>query len=968
MNWFVPLPLPLAEAITRTRFSLARFYDMNQRWQWLLLLVVCGLIIAYVAYAYYRDSVELPRGVGFSLLLLRIFAFAGLLFAFMDLEKRTERVLVKNSRAVILVDTSQSMEVRDVEPEGSQTPRTRIGRVIDELGKGELIGTLQKRHDVTVMRFDEGTKPQQIAAFSCTAKSAESESDPRVSLQAQTADMAALRLTLAVGAVAVVLALGLGVLYFAFVGSRVTDFLAWGLFLGVMIALAGFVTAAVGHLRHSNIPFSAAVGLPQWSRDSKSEEEKDESEKTDDAESGEEGKEKLSDTQDSEESPEGDEEKTELDPPQIDWPSLLEAKGRQTRLGDNLADIVQRERGGPLAAVVVFSDGQRNAGIDCEEAVALARDAAIPFHSVGMGSDETPTNVRLVDVQAPPRVFPRDEFPITVYVRGDGLEGRRVEVELSSAEAGSDGDEPSYDLEYSQTLTLGSAGVDEEAGDVVDSIKFSITPEEEGKRLYRVRVEQLEEEADLTDNEKTVPVEVVERKNKVLLLADGPTREYRFLRNMLYRDRAVTTDVCLQSAAAGISQEADTILDEFPMTEAELFDEYDCIVAFDPDWLALDLDQLQLLDRWVAEKAGGLIVIAGAVHTPDWVPKERDDERVKLIKGLYPVVFDRWRFTGGKEMASDVTSPPQFTREGANAEFLWLDDDPVASEGIWADFGGVYGYYNLLSIREAKPGATVYARLPADAKTKIDEEMPPYMVGQYYGAGQVFFLGSGEMWRLRAVDDEYFETFYTKLIRHVSQGRLLRDSSRGILMVGKPRCVLGDTVVVRAQLSDRQYRPLVVPEVEAILVMPDGTRVPFVLKAVKDAPRPGLYSEQFMALVEGDYRIELMLPDSEIGELLTRDVQVRAPKLEIERPQRNDVLLKEIARQTGGEYYVGVDAAMGQLGAPPLSSVIEPNNVSTTLAGTPDTDFQRLLMGWLLAAIAGALTFEWLIRRLSKLA
>jgi hypothetical protein len=187
-------------------------------------------------------------------------------------------------------------------------------------------------------------------------------------------------------------------------------------------------------------------------------------------------------------------------------------------------------------------------------------------------------------------------------------------------------------------------------------------------------------------------------------------------------------------------------------------------------------------------------------------------------------------------------------------------------------------------------------------------------------------------------------------------------------MVGKPRCVLGDTVVVRAQLSDRQYRPLDVPEVEAIMVMPDGTRVPFVLKAVKDAPRPGLYSEQFMALVEGDYRIELMLPDSEIGEVLTRDVQVRAPKLEIERPQRNDVLLKEIARQTGGEYYVGVDAAMGRLGAPPLSSVIEPNNVSTTLAGTPDTDFQRLLMGWLLAAIAGALTFEWLIRRLSKLA
>jgi hypothetical protein len=355
------------------------------------------------------------------------------------------------------------------------------------------------------------------------------------------------------------------------------------------------------------------------------------------------------------------------------------------------------------------------------------------------------------------------------------------------------------------------------------------------------------------------------------------------------------------------------------------------------------------------------------VHTPEWVQTERDDERIKLIKGLYPVVFDRWRLSGRKEMASDEAFPLEFTREGLNSEFLWLDDDPLASEGKWAEFDGVYGYFNLLSIREPKPGATVYARLPADAKTQSDE-MPPYLASQFYGAGTVFFLGSGEMWRMRAVDEEYFEIFYTKLIRHVSQGRLLRDSTRGVLMVGKPRCILGDTVVVRAQLSDRQHRPLEAPEVEAILVMPDGVRVPLTMKAVKDAPRPGLYAEQFTASVEGDYRIELMIPESEIGELLTRDVQVRAPKLEIERPQRNDALLKEIARQTGGEYYVGVDAATGGLGAPPLSRVIEPNNVSTTLPGTPDTDFQRVLMGWLLAAICGALSFEWMIRRLSKLA
>ena len=196
----------------------------------------------------------------------------------------------------------------------------------------------------------------------------------------------------------------------------------------------------------------------------------------------------------------------------------------------------------------------------------------------------------------------------------------------------------------------------------------------------------------------------------------------------------------------------------------------------------------------------------------------------------------------------------------------------------------------------------------------------------------------------------------------------MRDSSRGVLMVSKQRCLLGDTIMVRAHLSDRQFKPLEMPQVEATLVLSDAGRTPLILTPVEDAPRRGLYAGQFTALSEGDYRVELMIPDSDDSELLTREVRARMPDLEIERPQRDDPTLKEMAKQTGGEYYVGMAAALGKRGAAPLASVIEPNDVPTTLPDTPDTDFDRLLMGWLLAAICMALSGEWLIRRLSKLA
>ena len=83
----------------------------------------------------------------------------------------------------------------------------------------------------------------------------------------------------------------------------------------------------------------------------------------------------------------------------------------------------------------------------------------------------------------------------------------------------------------------------------------------------------------------------------MLLIAGGPSREYQFLRNQLFRDRDAAVDVLLQTGGAGASQEATNILAEFPELADDLF-QYDCIVAFDPDWLQLDELQLELLDRW----------------------------------------------------------------------------------------------------------------------------------------------------------------------------------------------------------------------------------------------------------------------------------------------------------------------------------------------------------------------------------
>ena len=927
----VPLSTLLADAGSRTYFELTRLHDMTGWWHWMLLLVVCVGVAAAVVAMYRKDVAELPRGIAFLLVTLRLAAMAALLLFFLGPELRTERKLVKNSRFLLLIDTSQSMGLEDAPGGQAGQTKARIDGVVSELQSGSFLSDLRAKHDVLVYGFAQTNVPAQLASLPKLGPAADAESGSSGARSRQDV-LGEARLLFGAAGGLLLLAAAAGLSHWL-LGARVRteDNSSFALLAATVLLIVGVVTAAVANLRNPDVgPLTAFTFA-------------------DDAETDPgDGREPETDA-----APEAAPEMTA-----VDWQAALTARGTETRLGEALRHVVEKERGGSAAGIAILSDGRSNAGIDYSAAAREARQAGIPVFTVGLGSERRPTNVRLVDLEAPPRVYPGDHFNITAFVQAVGLEGRSLRVALVSRPDSAGGENADETFEDEVILQLGPDGR-------IEPVKFELVPEEAGRRQYVVRAAKLNEDLDPKDNEKSASVEVVERKNRVLLLAGGPTREFRFLRNMLHRDRDTTVEVLLQSGQPGMAQEADDILFEFPVDPEEVF-LYDCIVAFDPDWERLDELQVQTLERWVAEKAGGLLLVAGPVFMPEWTDKRRGDARFDTVKSLYPVTF----FSRGAATLqrgrgdADSAQPIEFTDEGRRAEFLWLDDTLVKSQGIWAGFDGVFGFH---TVQGAKPGASVYARL-GGADSADAGDGPVYLAGQFYGAGRVFFQAGGEMWRLRALDEAHFEQYYTKLIRHVSQGRLLRDSIRGVLMVDKARCLLGDTVTVRATLSDSRQEPLIADAVDALLVRPDGARVPLTLRPVQGSARAGIFAAQFPALSAGDYRVELEIPESPENELLSRDIRVRGSNLEIERPERNDQILGDIARVTGGTYYVGLDVALGRGELPPLSTKAVPNDQTTFLPGTPDREFEQRLMTWLLAFICGVLSLEWLTRRLSKLA
>lgn len=925
------VPLILAEQAIAHYFRLARVAAMDQWWHWLALGAVAAVVAVYVAWMYRRDGIELSRPKTILLALLRLAAFVGILVFFLQIEKRADRQVTRPSRVAVLVDTSQSMGLSDVGDDAASPQPTRSEQVVAALQDGTLLTNLRQKHEVVVYRFDQGAKPTEIAALPRTGTTDSVKSPQQDSLARYQQTVSEGRTLLAIAAGILAIAAIAGVIHLTRTRpARGPGNESWSQLVAIVALIVVAVLVAVANLRSPEVPWRVLVGIDQPTAA--------------DLEAAEPTASPTSPTE-------------QAVPKAIDWATELTPRGAETRLADAVRHVVDKERGGSIAGIVLITDGGQNAGVEANVAIAEAQDAAISLYAIGLGSDRLPRNVKIVDLEAPQRVYPGDEFTITAYVQGSALEGLSAELRLFSGEADAAADKLTEEVAQQRSIRLGKDS------DVTPSV-FKVKPTEQGRRQYQVRVAIKGRDQDPRDNQRSANVEVVDRKNKVLLLAGGPSREFRFLRNQLYRDKDTVVDVYLQTGVPEVATEANKLLFEFPKTEEDLFI-YDCIVGFDPDWETLDEVQMQLLERWVAEKAGGLVVVAGPVHTAQWAGRRRTDKRFEIIKSLYPVSF----YASGSaslnlgRTGGEAAWPLQFTREGQEAEFLWLSDDSVGSEAAWESFDGVFGYF---AVKDPKPGAKVFARF-ADPDTSIDNELPIYMAGQFYGAGRVFFQASGEMWRLRAVDETYFETYYTKLLRWVSQGRLMQDSSRGVLLVDKDRCLLGEQVVIRAILTDAQRQPLALPEVSVSLVQPDGIRKPLSLALVKESPRPGTYAGQFTAAQLGDYRLELRVPDA-IDELLSRQVRVDAPKREIERPLRNDSLLRELTSKTDGDYFIGFDDATSSRNRPALAKVIEPQDQLTVIPGTPDRDFDRQLMLWLMGMITGLLCVEWLVRRLSKLA
>jgi hypothetical protein len=235
----------------------------------------------------------------------------------------------------------------------------------------------------------------------------------------------------------------------------------------------------------------------------------------------------------------------------------------------------------------------------------------------------------------------------------------------------------------------------------------------------------------------------------------------------------------------------------------------------------------------------------------------------------------------------------------------------------------------------------------------IGERRVPALVLRRFGAGKVLYAGFDESWRWRyEVADLHHQRYWNQLVREVMEPPFAVRDQRVALDAGNPIYAAGESATIRARLRDPQGRPLDQADAEA-WVYRDGRKVASI-KLAPDENLGGTFHGATSALAPGHYEVRLHaagLADAD-AKVKTEFVVRSADAGELALLNANEDLLRQIASQSGGEFFREEEAA-------DLASRLEPLSREKVI----ESDTALWQSWWWFAPILGLLTIEWVLRK-----
>ena len=612
-----------------------------------------------------------------------------------------------------------------------------------------------------------------------------------------------------------------------------------------------------------------------------------------------------------------------------------------------------------LLGVVILSDGQHNWGeLPGNLAYQLGNTdnkARIPVYAVVCGAKVPPTDLAITSLKAnPPTVFKHGIANIDVRMLANNIPEGRLKITVTYP--------PAPDLPERKPIV---EYVDHDGATQPLPRSIPVKMDRTASETLTVTVEALPKDGSKVEdrfpenNTGQVTINVAPDKAKVLVI-DGEARwELHYLHTALIRDETMETkSVVFDQPRIDVVREEDLKELKLPNLKLPGPDELlrnDCIIIGDVSAEQLPLEERVRLEKFVADRGGTLVILAGKRSMPFEFLKE-NDPIARMLPIDAPRIVEK---KSGFRLA--------LTGEGMQTGFLRLEPELGSSQERWAKlpphFWGVVG--------QAKKGAVTLAYYPGGMRdgTSEQEHANALIARQNYGFGRVVFVGLDSTWRWRYKQgDKYHHRFWSQVIRWAASDRPMTAANEHVRFGVREPVYRADQEVemivrlsgtvkkldIKSLAGARLYRKTKPNAPEEAIALSKLTAHPFV---------PGELDGVQANLPPGEYSMELVIPDIDeklndsTGKKLRASFRVLPPDTaEMLNLATNWERMKEIADKSGGELY-SADRA-GEL----LQKL-----QSRTATREETTDKNLWQSWWLLVPLLCLLTLEWVIRKFSGL-
>ncbi len=604
------------------------------------------------------------------------------------------------------------------------------------------------------------------------------------------------------------------------------------------------------------------------------------------------------------------------------WIDRLAPSNPITPIGDSLREVINRKRGQPLAGVVLITDGANNSGSQPRDIAALLREEKVPLYVYGVGIT-SPRDIIMGNVFAPDVSFVKDEVPVTVRVRSQGMGGQTAMLKLQLGGA----------TVAQREITFGADG------EQVIPLRF--TPQLAGDFDLTASIDPRDDETVKDNNSTSQRLKVIDAKIKVLLVDQSPRWEFRYLQAMLMRDRRVDLKCWLVEGDPAITRGTNTpYITAFPPRRDELFN-FDVVMFGDVDPRRLPPNGVENLSALVSQFGGSVVFIAGKRFTPNAY-------RRTVIEQMLPVDVDTGTFEPQGDPLAEKPIRLELTAAGRANAMMRLSDREDESAALWKQLPPIYW---AAKVARPKPAAEVLLVDPDPARESRFGKMPVVAL-QQYGIGQVLYVGTDNTWRWRKnAGDLHYTTLWGQIAQRMSIQRLMGGSKKTQLTTDRQNYMTGERITVYARLYSATYEPLQEQAVKGIYALKSGGSKQNEVTLRPIPEQPGLYRGEFVAQSPGQHQFFV---EQDLNTPL--DFNVTEPRFELGETAMNEGMLRDIAKVTAGAFFREEDLfKLPETIAAKSERVLSPLEVE--LWSSPFYFVLMLLV----------LTIEWVLRKMAHL-